>query len=185
MKRKKITFIELALLLIMILGIIYSLIDSNVLDNKIYLTLVIIFPFTLALMLEILKINEETKEEKKEIKNEDIEVIKMETEKKIEKDKKINKKNDETIQIPINEIKKEIENINKKLTKEDDDEIGKTKVLFEKGELKGLIEKELETSRNKKTAKTVEKSNKKTNKSTETVEKDKPKSNKSTKTVDK
>jgi len=82
-KRKKITFIELALLLIMILGIIYSLIDSNVLDNKIYLTLVIIFPFTLALMLEILKINEETKEEKKEIKNEDIEVIKMETEKKI------------------------------------------------------------------------------------------------------
>lgn len=181
MKRKKITSIELIILLIMVLGVIYSLIDSNVLDNKIYLTLVIILPFTLALMLEILKTNEDPKEEKEEVNKEEIEEIKKETEKKIEK----TKKDDETIQIPINEIKKEIENINKKLTKEEDDEIEKTKVLFEKGELKGLIEKELESSKKKKSTKTVEKSNKKTTKSTKGVEKTKPKSTKSTKTVDK
>ena len=139
MKNKKTNTIELILLIIMVSGILYSLIQNEILDNNLYLILVIIIPFTLVLMIEIIKITN---------------------------------KQEETIQIPVEEIKKEIEILNEKLGKKNSNDLEKTEILFTKGELKEVIEKELETvKKEKKSTKTVEKSKNRNKKDTTKVEK--------------
>ena len=176
MKNKKTNTIELILLIIMVSGILYSLIQNEILDNNLYLILVIIIPFTLVLMIEIIKITNKQEESKEQLKEEEKQSLTQVAEKTIEKIEKAtpkkDKKQEETIQIPVEEIKKEIEILNEKLGKKNSNDLEKTEILFTKGELKEVIEKELETvKKEKKSTKTVEKSKNRNKKDTTKVEK--------------
>lgn len=197
MKNKKINTIELILLIVMVSGIVYSLFQNEILDNKLFLMLLIIAPFTLVLMIEIIKITNQQESkadnENEQITEEEKESLTKITEKTLEKIEKENpkkeKKQEDTIQIPVEEIKKEIEILNKKLVKNNSDDLEKTEVLFTKGELKEVIKKEIEltksTKKNNKSTKSVENPKTKQKKSTITVEKSKNKDNKSTEIVEK
>jgi len=88
---------------------------------------------------------------------------------------------DKTVQIPLEDIQNQINNINKKLIKEDKSEkVGDdTVVLFSKDDIKEVIKKELEST------KTVDKEKKNSKKTTKSVENNENNKKESTKPVDK
>ena len=193
MKNKLLKFFEFILLLIIILVCIFSIFDSSILDNKICFILLLIVPFLLLFTIELIKIIKDIKmKTTNELNIEDIDIEelknikdKIEVQETIENtinkhiEEKIDKEEqDKTIQIPVKEIKTEIEKLNKKLTQEEND-LDKTEVLFSKDDIKEIIKKELESTTS------VDKSKKNSKKSTVSVEKSKEKNKKSTKTVDK
>lgn len=192
MKNKLIKFLELLLIVIIVSVCIFSIFDSSILDNRIYFIILLIVPFLLLFIIELIKIVKELKlkstnkeielEEAEELDsnielNEKIkEIIDDTTQEKIEIKDEVQ---DQTIQIPVKEIKSQIESLNQKLTKEEEIDLEKTEILFNKEEIKEIIKKELESTtsvdknkkNNKKSTETVENSDKSNNKSTDSVEK--------------
>ena len=192
MKNKLIKFLELLLIVIIVSVCIFSIFDSSILDNRIYFIILLIVPFLLLFIIELIKIVKELKlkstnkeielEEAEELDsnielNEKIkEIIDDTTQEKIEIKDEVQ---DQTIQIPVKEIKSQIESLNQKLTKEEEIDLEKTEILFNKEEIKEIIKKELESTtsvdknkkNNKKSTETVENSDKSNDKSTDSVEK--------------
>jgi len=180
-KRKIIKIIELLLIIIIVFVCLSSMFESKILDNKLYFILFLILPFILLFIIELIKIirdlrikeiknnldleNLVTEEEREKI-NEVIENIIDEHLDEIVDDEK-EKEQEKTIQIPLKEIQNEIEALNKKLSKNDND-LDKTEVLFTTDDIKEIIEKEIKLTTpvdknkktNKKSTKTVENSKK-------------------------
>lgn len=161
MKDRKINILEIILLIMMILGMIYSIFDNEILDNKLFLVIFIIIPFVSVLMLEFIKIIETPEKQIKEERENKIQEEIIEMAETLEKEAEKTKNIEETVQIPVNEIKEEIEKLNKKLNKKAEKDLEKTEILFQKGDLKEIIEKEMENAKKKypkkKSIKTVDK----------------------------
>lgn len=139
----------------------------KIIKSKIGFALCVLIPFITLIIIELLNICKLN--QKKEIKLEETKIIDNKEELKeiietkieeVKKTKKESKKIEQTIQIPLLEIQKQIKESN---NKEKNNNLEDTVVLFNKEDIKEVIKKELST-------KTVDKKKKATKKSTESVE---------------
>ncbi len=168
---------------------------SKVIRDKVGFVICILIPFSILFVLELISVTKEVKRKEfevtmqtqlEELKNinsnselsKAIEDVISEQLLEIKKARRDFKKIDElerTIQVPLEEIQKQIAYLNSKLTKEpqeDNKDLDQTVVLPTSDDIRLEIEKELER---KKSTTTVDKKKKKAKKSTTSVEKKKTK----------